>query len=164
MIEIFHHLFIGTDTDYETIVKHHKGWAVVHASRDPYYQELNEYGDGEFAKHYPDWKVARRDNRLFLNLTQDQNPDDIPDDLLETTLGFINENLENGLKVLIHCTNGTSRGPAIGLLYLGSFTDKFKDSNLGEAEYVFKKVYPGYKPSKGIKRFLRRSWHKYSKD
>jgi Dual specificity phosphatase, catalytic domain len=163
MIEISSNLFVGTDEDYETIVKHHKGWAVVHASREPYQQDLNEYGEDQFSTHYPDWIVAKRDNRLFLNLIEDQDPDDIPEDLIKTTLEFIDECLKNGLKVLIHSNYGISRSPAIGLLYIASSTDVFKDSNLGEAEYVFKKLYPKYKPDRGMKRFLRRSWHLYSK-
>ena len=41
MTEIFKNLFVGSETDYEFIVRNQEGWNVIHACKEPYYRRPN---------------------------------------------------------------------------------------------------------------------------
>lgn len=64
-------------------------------------------------------------------------------------------------KVLIHCNQGISRSPSIGLLYL-AVKGIIKNENYNIAKEDFIKIYPKYEPS-GIKEFLEINWSNYFK-
>ena len=69
--------------------------------------------------------------------------------------------LKKGEKVLIHCNQGISRSPSIGLLYL-AVKGIIKNENYNIAKEDFIKIYPKYEPS-GIKEFLEINWCNYFK-
>ena len=163
MIEIYPRLFIGDELDYETKVKHKKGWWIVHACKEPYHRQLLGYKGRGAPKEHPEYLVAQRGNRLFLNLVDTEDPAYILQQLVDTALEFINKALQTGDFVLVHCNLGESRSPAIGMLYLVTFTDVLQCSSLEEAEVHFRKLYPRYSPKEGIRGFMQIHWEGYLK-
>ena len=161
MVEIFPRLFIGSEVDYEGVVKHQDGWGVVHACKEPYHRQLLGYKGRGAPKDHPEYLVAERGNRLFLNLVDTHDPTYIPQEIIDAGLQFIDKALKSGIKVLIHCNLGESRSPALGLLYLAVYTDTLPRESLLEAEKVFRQIYPAYNPKEGMRGFLRDHWSEY---
>ena len=161
MIEIFPHLFIGTESDYENTVKFKNEWYVVHACKEPYHRQLLGYTGRGAPKNHPEYLMATRDNRLFLNLVDAADPAYIPRPIIDESLRFINKALQSGRSVLVHCNLGESRSPGIGLLYLVKYTDVLPKTSLIEAESEFIKLYPPYHPKNGIRGFLLTYWDEY---
>lgn len=163
MIEISTNLFIGNQDDYECTVKHQAGWRVVHACKEPYHRAALGYTGRAASKDHPEYLIARRDNRLILNLVDVDDPAFMRKEIIDAALSFIHDSLSAGMRVLVHCNKGESRAPSIGLLYLAVFTDKLPTSSLEAAESVFKTIYPGYSPRLGIRGFLAANWKAYCK-
>lgn len=161
MIEIYPGLHVGNQDDYEQVVKHQQGWAIVHACKEPYHRRELRYATKGAPKNHTEYLVARRDNRLILNLVDAPDPAYIPKEVMDAALDFIAESLRSGYKVLVHCNLGESRSPAIGLLYLAAFTDSIPSGSVEEAEFAFREIYPGYRPSAGIRGFLEQNWSAY---
>jgi len=82
--------------------------------------------------------------------------------LFESSLVFIDKNLNKGKKVLIHCNQGISRSPSIGMLYLAT-KEKIRNVSFDLAKEDFMKIYPDYQPS-GIREFLTENWNHYVKN
>ncbi len=163
MKEIYPRFYIGSETDYELSVKYQSDWWVVHACKEPYHRQLLGYKSRGAPQNHPEYLVAQRGNRLYLNLIDAADPDYIPKQIIDSALEFINEALKAGHKVLVHCNLGESRSPTIGLLYLAIFTDILPRTNLFSAETRFRKIYPYYNPGAGIQGFLERHWNLYLK-
>lgn len=161
MIEILTNLYIGNQDDYERNVKLQAGWAIVHACKEPYHRQALGYKGRAVDKNHPEYLIARRGNRLILNLVDVDNPEYISKEILDTALDFINENLTKNSKVLVHCNQGQSRSASIGLLYLVKFTDIIKSADFIEAEKEYLDLYPSYNPANGIRTFMLRNWNNY---
>jgi hypothetical protein len=160
MIEIVHNLYIGTQWDYEFQVKGKEGWHVVHACKEPYHRDALGYTGREAPKGHPEYLIAKRDNRLILNLIDPYDPRYIPKEVIDAALDFIEEGLSSGKKVLVHCMLGQSRSPSIGLLYM-AINGHITNNTLEEAEKAFYSIYPAYFPHRGIRMFLRENWEEY---
>lgn len=161
MIEVYPGLHIGDERDYELQVKHQDGWRIVHACKEPYHRRELGYKTGGAPKSHPEYLIARRGHRLVLNLIDPPDPAYIPKEVVDAALDFIAESLRSGYKVLAHCNLGESRSPAVGLLYLAAFTDSIPSGSVEEAELAFREIYPGYRPSAGIRGFLEQNWSAY---
>jgi predicted protein tyrosine phosphatase len=162
MIEIYPNLFIGNEYDYESRVRHEPGWYVVHACKEPYHRQVLGYTQRAAPKNHPEYLIARRDNRLILNLVDAPDPAYIPKEIIDAALKFINTSLETGNRVLVHCNEGCSRSAGIGLLYLTKFTDKVPKENFIDAEMAFRALYPPYNPKSGMRGFMIGSWKIYA--
>lgn len=161
MIEVYPRLFVGGEHDYERLVKDQEGWYVVHACKEPYHRRLLGYTARAAPKDHPEYLMAKRDKRLFLNLVDAPDPCFFAKEIIDTALDFIDEGLSTGHKVLVHCNLGESRAPAIGLLYLAARADAVPRSSLDDAERAFITMYPGYAPKSGIRGFLTQNWSVY---
>jgi predicted protein tyrosine phosphatase len=162
MIEVYPNLFVGNQDDYECGVKGTPEWAVVHACKEPYHRQALGYTGRSISKDHPEYLIARRDTHLILNMIDPDNPAYIPAIIVDAALEFIHENLAAGKRVLVHCNQGGSRSPGIGLLYLAKFTDCLPKSSYLEAEQAFLKIYPLYTPSLGVRGFLQLNWSLYT--
>jgi hypothetical protein len=160
MIEVFSNLYIGTVDDYEFRVKSQEGWSVVHACKEPYHRRELGYTTNGAPKGHPEYLIARRGNRLILNLVDAPNPAYIPKEIIDAALEFIHKGLSDGRKVLVHCNLGESRSPSIGLLYLAAHTEKLS-KEFATAENEFRQIYPSYNPGAGMKGFLVKNWSNY---
>jgi len=161
MIEIYPRLFVGSETDYEMSVRHQTGWWVVHACKEPYHRRLLGYRGRGASKDHPEYLLAERGNLLFLNLVDADDPAYIPKQIIDAALVFVDKALKSGDRVLVHCNQGESRAPGIGLLYLVTHTDALPRSTLVEAEASFRQIYPEYSPKEGVRGFLRAYWEEY---
>ncbi|MGV8088371.1 MAG: dual specificity protein phosphatase family protein [Methanomicrobiales archaeon] len=108
--------------------------------------------------------MARRGNRLILNLVDAPDPAYIPKEIIDAALVFIDETLKSGNKVLVHCNEGCSRSAGIGLLYLARFTDKLPKGSFFDAEAVYRPIYPIYNPKRGMRGFMMENWKDYTQN
>lgn len=162
MIEVYPNLFVGNESDYEFTVKGQDGWRVVHACKEPYHRQELGYRSRGAPKDHPEYLIARRSNRLILNLVDVDNPDYIAKEIIDSALAFIDEGLNGGHKVLIHCNQGLSRSPTIALLYLACRTDQLQGDSFTEAEEKFRSIYPFYQPALGMRQFAAINWDSYT--
>ncbi|MHB8629184.1 MAG: protein-tyrosine phosphatase family protein [Aggregatilineales bacterium] len=162
MKEIYPNLYVGSQDDYEYSVRGQDGWAVVHACKEPYHRQALGYTGQGAPKNHPEYLIARRGNRLILNLVDANDPAYIPKQIMDAALEFLHEQLNAGSKALVHCNQGGSRAPAIGLLYLAKFTDKLPTSGFPDAENAFRSLYPLYNPAPGVRGFLVQNWSGYT--
>jgi predicted protein tyrosine phosphatase len=160
MIEIFPNLFIGTEQDYEYQVKGQPDWMIVHACKEPYHRRELGYTTRGAPKNHPEYLIARRGQRLILNLVDADDPNYIPKEIIDAALGFIEQGLSESRKVLVHCNKGESRSPSIGMLYLAIHTNKLS-KEFDKAEQGFRQIYPPYNPSSGMRGFLTKNWDIY---
>ena len=161
--EISPGLYIGTQADFESLVRHQKGWWVVHACKYPYHRDLLGYRTRAAPEgpHY--YRVRHPREVLTLNMVDVDDPAFIHrEELMDPCLDFIREGLQEGNKVLVHCNLGESRAPGIGLLYLITYTDVLPRTTFPEAEQAFLHLYPGYNPKGGIRGFIRNNWEYYT--
>jgi len=161
MIEVHPNLFVGDEEDYEFGVVGQEGWAVIHACREPYHRQALGYRGRGAPKYHPEYLVARRGNRLILNIVDVDNPTFFDKGMIDAALGFIDEALAQGSRVLIHCNQGESRSPAIALLYMAARLGALPTESLEAAEDQFRAIYPGYNPKPGIRGHLHQYWHEY---
>jgi hypothetical protein len=161
MIEIHPNLFVGHQGDYEYQVKGQNGWAVVHACKEPYHRLLLGYTTRGAPKDHPEYLSAVRGNRLYLNLVDANDPAYIPKEIIDTALAFTHEKLAKGLKVLVHCNQGESRGPGVAFLYLLRHTDALPKTSLDDALTKFRQIYSAFYPSGGISGFIRHNFEVY---
>jgi len=161
MKEITKNLFIGSQEDYENDVKHKEGWFVIHACKEPYHRQALGYTGRAVSKSHPEYLIARRLGRLILNLIDADTSAFIPSEVIDATIAAIGENIPHN-KVLVHCNQGLSRSATIGLLYLHhAGIIPTADFTLAEEEY--RKLYPLYAPSRGLRSFAQMNWRKYKK-
>ena len=160
MIEIIQNLFIGTEQDYEYSVKGHEDWMIVHACKEPYHRQALGYRSRGAPKGHPEYLIAKRGNRLVLNLVDAPNSAYIPKEIIDAALEFIHRGLSEGRKILVHCNLGKSRSPSIGLLYTAIYTNILPKEFL-LAEQIFRELYPPYNPSTGIRGFVMNNWDSY---
>lgn len=160
MIEIYQNLFVGTADDYEFQVKGQAGWSVVHACKEPYHRRELRYTSRAAPKDHPEYLIAKRENRLILNLVDAPNPAYIPKEIIDAALEFIHQELSKGRNLLVHCNLGESRSPSISLLYLATRTEKLS-KEFAAAENEFRQIYPSYNPGGGMRGFLVQNWGGY---
>lgn len=161
MIEIHPNLYIGDENDYESQVRHQPGWCIVHACKEPYHRQALGYSGKAATKTHPEYLIARRGNRLILNLVDAPDPAYIPKEIIDAALEFINASLQSGNKVLVHCNEGCSRSASIGMLYLAKNTDKLPKENFLAAETAFRSIYSPYNPKSGMRGFMMNNWSNY---
>ena len=161
MHEILPNLFIGSELDYENHVRWLPGWMVVHACKEPYHRTALGYTGRAAPKDHPEYLIARRGDRLVLNLVDAPQPEYIPGVIIDSALEFIHTGLQRPAKVLVHCNQGESRSPSIGLLYLARYTALLPTTTLEDAERQYRQLYPEYNPNTGIRGFLSLNWSQY---
>lgn len=161
MIEIYPQLFIGNESDYEFGAKHQPDWTVVHACKEPYHRLALGYTGRSAPNTHPEYLIARRGNRLILNLIDAADSAYIPKEVIEAAVEFIHSALQSDQRVLVHCNQGLSRSPMIGLLYLARFTKKISATDFVDAEREFLRLYPPYQPAAGIRGFVLKHWDSY---
>ena len=161
MLEVYPNIFVGSMIDYETIVSSQTGWAIVHACKEPYHRRAVGYRLWNVPRSHPEYLIARRENRLMLCLLDLPVSLFIKKEMIEQALDFIDEMCASGLKVLIHCVAGRSRSPSITLLYLATRLNVLPTDSFEAAEEAFRRLYPLYKPTRGIREHVRRFWGEY---
>lgn len=160
MIEVCPKLFVGNDSDAST-VSQASNWFVIHACKEPYHRQALGYSGRAAPKSHPEYLIAKRENRLILNLVDAANPNYIPKVIIDEAVDTIHERL-NTNKVLVHCNQGMSRSPTIALLYLLKHTNVLPNDSLQGAIEAFRKIYPAYAPARGVALFAQKYWQEYA--
>jgi predicted protein tyrosine phosphatase len=159
LIEIHPQLFVGSESDYEMGKgRFGEGWAIVHACKEPYHRQVLGYSGRAAPKSHPEYLIARRGNRLILNLVDAADPAYIPDEIMDSAIAFIHAELSTGQRVLVHCNQGLSRSPGIAMLYLATHTDRVSRDSFESAVAAFRAIYPPFAPAPGIAGWLFQRW------
>ena len=161
MIEIHPGLYVGDERDYYR-VQHETGWCFVHACKEPFHRQALGYASRGAPRDHPDYLIARRGDRLILNLVDAPDPAFIPREIIDAAIEYTHSALSAGKRVLVHCNQGESRSPCIGLLYLIVNTDRLPDDSLESAEGAYRVIYPPYNPGRGMRGFMAANWASYS--
>lgn len=126
MKEIYHDIFIGNEEDNYAIQRE-SNWAILHCCKHPFHCQFVGYR-GALPPTHPNYALKRIENEMALNLVDmdrfSENYLDFNRDMFDTAFSFLDEYRLQGYKILIHCNQGESRAPTIGLLYiarLGAF-------------------------------------------
>ena len=160
MTEIEKNIYVGNLIDYD-MNQLNTDFCFVQACKEPCHRRAVGYSGRSADKNNPEYLIAYRERRIILNMIDPPTGKYFENVLFEKSLEFIDEQLNNGKKILIHCNQGISRSPSIGLLYLAT-KNKIRNQNFEIAKEDFKKIYPTYNPS-GIQEFLTLNWKNYIK-
>jgi hypothetical protein len=161
MHEIHPNLFVGPQSDYEQLVAGQPGWSIVHAAKEPFHREAVGYTGANPEKAALEYFVARRGNRLMLNLIDAPIDVDIPETIFQAALAFIHERLAAGDRVMIHCEQGVSRSATLGLLYLLRHTTALANTACRDGLRRYHEIYPPFSPGRAMRYSLTRQWAAY---
>ena len=164
MIEVFDNIFVGNEQDYYDM-QNLDNWAILHCCKHPFHCSFVGYR-GSLNSNHPDYAYKRIDNEMALNLVDmdkyNGNYLDFNKAMFETAFAFLDEYRNHGYRLLIHCNQGESRGPTVGMIYI---------SRLGAFDYVdfntalpkFQSLYPLYNPKENIFRTAQNLWSYFVK-
>jgi hypothetical protein len=152
-------LFIGTMNDIAQT--NDRDWAFVHATQSIHYKIFGwNTTTNKPNKDHPNYIFYEKDNRVSLNWVDGAahlyNWSGV--ETFNKILDFI-EKWSNQRKVLIHCDQGQSRAPTLGVLYLAKRLKIIPDDCFISAKNEFIKLYPNYLPS-GIGDYVNDKWEK----
>lgn len=155
MEEIIKHLWIGSDDDVPEAKK--RGYARLACCKDgpDGHREMLGY-ETLGAPKGKDYLFARKGDWMALNLIDSENPMLIPDKVIDAGIDFIQEQMDKGNKILVHCNAGMSRSPSIVMLYLHKIGELSQGYN--RALHIFKTLYPKYAPAHGMEYKVRTRW------
>ena len=162
MIEVLDKIYVGNEQDYYSIAGDND-WAILHCCKNPFHLELVGY-KGNLISLHPDYSLKRVDNRMALNLVDMDkfNPTylDFNHQMFNNAFSFLDEYRLLNKKLLIHCNQGESRGPSLGLLYI-SRLGKYDFSDFNTSELMFRQIYPHYNPKQNIYQTVKSLWSKF---
>lgn len=157
MQEIAKNLFIGDIGDFQSldIAK----WALVHATQTVHYSLMG--WDRKFNKpprNNPNYIKLELENRFSLNWVDGgahlYNWTGV--ETFVEILDFIDRWISKR-PILIHCDQGLSRSPTVGLLYLAKREKAISNDTYQEAYNDFIRLFPSYSPS-GIGEYVSKNW------
>lgn len=157
MIEVAPNLFVGNAVD-EAATKNLPGWYIVSAAKEPWHRAALGYTGRAAPRDDPEYLIAKRDNRLILNLVDANDPAFISSEIIGQALHETHVALRDGKKVLIHCNQGASRSPTIALLYLAVHDKRFEGMSFDAASDLFRTIYPAYEPARGMAEYAKQHW------
>jgi hypothetical protein len=154
MIEVSKNLFIGSHEDYEAMKHDCADWFIVHAAKEPYHRQALGYSGRAAPRDHPEYLIARRDNRIILNLIDAADLAYVPRLIIQSALEAIAFAHAQDMPVLVHCNQGRSRAPSIAMMYLAPELE----ASFAAAQEQFRALYPDYAPAEGIRQFAERHW------
>jgi hypothetical protein len=153
MVEIYNRVFIGSELSCRS---GDNEWAIVHACKSPCHQNAVGYS-GSLKNTHPNYLVLEKETDLYLNMIDPPVPlFMLP--LFTSFLRFADNNWRAGKKLLIHCNQGESRAPSLGLLFLSKCQAAISNESYEKAWADFLGLYNLYNPGKGIQIYLSKNW------
>lgn len=99
---------------------------------------------------------VQRGDHMALNLIDSDNPDFIPDEVVDAGLTFLKEQRDAGKKIFVHCIAGHSRSVGIMMLFLRAIGEL--PEGFHRALHKFTVLYPEADMGKGMYQHVRRRW------
>ena len=159
MREIYANVFVGSEQDYYAIPQKNE-WAVLHCCKNPFHCNYVGY-KGNLSNTHPNYALKRIDNKMALNLVDMDRFSaqylDFNKRMFENAFSFLDEYREKGYKLLIHCNQGESRSPTLGMLYIARL-GAFDYANFKTTEERFRSIYPPYNPKANIRLTVQNLW------
>lgn len=162
MKEIYPNIFIGNEQDYY-LIQRESNWAILHCCKNPFHCQFVGYRRNLSPSH-PDYALKRCGNEMALNLVDmdrfSENYLGFNRNMFVTAFSFLDEYRLQGHKILIHCNQGESRAPTIGLLYvarLGTFDYTDFDTSVQR----LREMYPIYMPKRNIFLTVKSLWRDF---
>lgn len=153
MEEVYKHLYVGGDIDYDKL-KGHANWSFVRACKEGPGGHRETLGYTTLgAPKDKNYLYVRKGNRLAINILDLDDPNFMPDKAIEQAFKFIDERLEAGDKVLVACNQGRSRGPSIAMLYMRRIGDL--PSGFHNGLKIFRTIYHPYDPGIGMRQYTK---------
>lgn len=153
MKDIFPNLFVGSDIDCSQI---NSNFACIHACKTCHQTGVGYRGN--LPSSHLNYLIYENGIHLYLNMV-DMDRELMPKfthPIMKCAIIFIEKYLHER-NILIHCNQGQSRSPAIGLLYLARH-EIVDNSSYSSAKTAFSLLYPQFNPGLGIELYLNRNW------
>lgn len=131
--------------------------AIVHACKSPCHQRAVGYR-GNLQNTHPNYLVLEEQYDLYLNIIDPPVPLFMPL-LFIRFMNFSTKHWNEGRKLLIHCNQGESRAPSLALLFMAKSLSAISNNSYYDARSDFEKIYPNYKPGKGIEIYFAKHWN-----
>ena len=164
MIELIKNIYVGSEEDYYTI-QNMPNWAILHCCKHPFHCQFVGYR-GSLSPSNPDYALKRIGNEMALNLVDMDKFDckylDFNRKMFKTAFEFLDEYREKGYKLLIHCNQGESRAPTLGLLYV-SYLGAYNYAGFEESVRKLRMIYPQYAPRNNIYQTVAALWQDFVK-
>lgn len=164
MFELIENVYIGSEADYYQI-QNTPNWAVLHCCKHPFHCLFVGY-KGNLSPMHPDYALKRLGNEMALNLVDMDrfSPTylDFNRKMFEVAFAFLDEYREKGYKMLIHCNQGESRAPTLGMLYVARL-GAYNYVGFEESVQRLRMVYPQYAPKNNIYQTVAALWQDFVK-
>lgn len=154
MIEINNNIYIGDDSD---CLNNDADIAIIHACKTCHQKGVGYRGN--LTSTHPNYLILETNGNLYLNMV-DMEKEFLPKfthPIMESSLTFIDKYLSDK-PILIHCNQGVSRSPSIGLVYLAR-ENKISNTSYIDAKKCFLEKYSQYTPGRGIELYLQNNWN-----
>jgi hypothetical protein len=166
VVEIADGIFVGNQDDFYSL-RDKKNWVVLHCCKEPFHVDFVGYrGQRSLPPNHPDYAYKIIGQEMALNLVDMNTFDgkylDFDQAMFEKAFDFLDRYRSTGKRILIHCNQGESRGPCIGMLYaakLGVFGYVDFDTTYS----LFSLKYPGFNPKKNIYLTVKNLWNQFVK-
>lgn len=166
-VKISPNIYLGNSLECKILEQSNSGnWAFLHCTKT-YHKKMLGYSRS-LDKNNPHYLFFKSKNEAALNLVDMDYKDDLFFEAtkvaFEQAFAFLDEQLEKGKKVFIHCNQGTSRGPSVAMLYLAR-NGKYQYADFETTTEIFKKTYPKYNknPNKQIYVMIKSFWNHFVK-
>ena len=168
MIEIHNNIFVGNEQDYYSIQRD-SGWGILHCCKSPFHQAMVGYS-GNLQSTHPNYAYIIQGNQMALNLVDmdifnaiSVNYVEFNRNMFEQAFVFLDKQVAIGNKVLIHCNQGESRAPSLGMLYVARL-GKWNWADFETTMKEFVSIFPRYSPKKNILMNIKLSWNYFIKN
>lgn len=153
MKEIVPNLFIGSDLDCHYV---NNGFAIIHACKTCHQSGVGYLGN--LSSSNPNYLIYEKKNNLYLNMVDMDREllSRFTHPIMKNAITFIEKHI-NERQILIHCNQGQSRSPSIGIVYLAR-KNRITPTSYLDAKNEFIGVYPDFLPGRGIELYLMKNW------
>ena len=153
--QVHDQILIGEDTDCPPGLNIAGTKATLHCCKFPCWSCI--VGAKQLPKEHPQYLMCIYPFDLFLNIIDPPVPL-FKHETFVAAREFARRHLMRGNKLFIHCNRGESRAPSIAMLIMAKDLDVIGNESYDVAKEEFERIYPAFKPGKGIETFMRENW------
>lgn len=154
--KLCNYVFVGSDADLEGLKTRP---AILHAAKEPWHRKFVGYVSRGAPKESPEYLYAIRYeySEMALNLVDVDDPAYVNKDLMDAAVNFVNYHRCKHRNVFIHCNQGLSRAPTVGMLVVAPSLHP----DFYESVKMFKELCPDWTPKDGVYKFAEENWSHY---